>query len=127
MEQTSSIPKPYGWRTLGLWGSLLIWFWKGISYALIGRFWILLFMTLLILTILYSQNQRNGIYRKLVWLWSIYLMLWGVIRLVLAGLMSLSPISDLHVTQHFGWLGNLFSTCSLLLGYELFKRSRSSR
>ncbi|MBX2872001.1 MAG: hypothetical protein KTR30_07875 [Saprospiraceae bacterium] len=127
MEQTSSLPQTFGWRTLGLWLSLGFWLWKGLSYALIGRFWILLFMILLTLALVYSKNRSNGLYRSLVWLWSLYLMLWGVIRLVLASLMLFSPISDLHVSQHFGWIGNIVSTSSLLMGYELFRRSRSAR
>lgn len=127
MEQTSALPHRYGWRTIGLWFSLLLWLWKGISYALLGRFWILISIIALTLLFLYSRKRQNGLYRKLVGLWGIYLMLWGIIRLVLASLVLISPISDLHVNQHFGWIGNIFSTCSLLLGYELFRRSRSSK
>ena len=127
MERTSPLSNSYGWRTIGLWLSLILWLWKGISYALLGRYWILLGMLALTMLIFYSRKRQNGLYRKLIGLWGMYLMLWGIIRLVLGSLILISPISDLHVNQHFGWLGNIYSTCSLLLGYELFRRSRASK
>ena len=91
------------------------------TYFFLGRVWILIVVLSLVGMLTYNQQPRNAIYSSLLRLWGIFLMLWGTIRLILALLMFFFPISDLHVRQHFGWLGNLYSLGSCVIGYIVFK------
>ena len=126
MSQISYPAPPINWSAIGLWISLLFWIKKAVTYALLGRFWILGLVMIIALGLIYSQNHWQKLYRFLLKSWGIYLIAWGLARTLLAILMQFFPISDLHVSQNFNWVGNLYSVASLVLGFLVFRTDRRS-
>ena len=124
MSQINYPAPPINWQHLILWISLLLWLKKGIAYALIGRIWILVVMIFLGWALITTYNTRPKLHRILLRLWGLYLMIWGLVRVLLGILIKIFPISDLHVSQHFDWLGNLYSMGSLVFGWVLFRKAR---
>ena len=126
MSQISYPTPPINWPGIGLWISLLLWLRKAVTYALLGRFWILGMVMIILIGLIYSQNRHPKLYRFLLKSWGLYLIAWGLARTLLAVLMQISPISDLHVVQNFNWLGNLYSIGSLMLGFLIFRTDKRS-
>ncbi len=125
MSQINYPAPPVNWQRLILWISLLLWLKKGIAYALIGRNWILALTIFLGWALITTYNTRPKLHRMLLRFWGLYLMIWGLIRVVLGTLIKIFPISDLHVSQNFDWLGNLYSIGSLVFGWILFRKART--
>jgi len=105
---------------LGL--SVVFFIFKGVRYLLIGSYLPLTVFSLMVLglTLLVYKNDRHG--KIVVRIWSAFLLLWSLARLVLPLLFYLTPqITESHIREQFTPLELTISLLFLTLGVYLWR------
>lgn len=104
--------------------TLLFFYRKGIQYALLDSYIPLLVIIALSLFIWVSMYLFKGI-RLAIKIWSVFLILWALIKLLLFIAMSfLDELSNSHIYHQFGIVGLLSSILILCFGIYIFRKSK---
>ncbi len=103
--------------------SLLFFIRKGIQYAIIGSYvpLITIVCILLLLSWCLRWNKKR---RFIIRFWSILLIIWSTVRILLAVANNLlKEISNNHITHQLGIMGLLISLVFLLMGVYLYRKA----
>ncbi|MCK8520147.1 hypothetical protein M0D21_01095 [Aquimarina sp. D1M17] len=124
MKQQLHFIKTNKYLYIALTATLLFFFRKGIQYALLDSYIPLLVIIALALFIWVSIYLLKGI-RLAIKIWSVFLILWALIKLLLFVAMSfLDELSNSHIYHQFGIVGLLSSILILCFGIYIFRKSR---
>ncbi len=124
MKQQLHFIKTNKYLYIALTVTLLFFFRKGIQYTLLNSYIPLLVIIALSLFLWVSIYLLKGI-RLAVKIWSVFLILWALIKLLLFVAMSfLDELSNSHIYHQFGIVELLSSILILCFGIYIFRKSR---
>jgi len=92
---------------------------RAVIYALMGSHLPLVFILVVLLAMFTAHLAGRGAGRVAVRVWGLWLVIYGVLRLGLAGLLVVAPISSPHAIANTGWVFMLVSALYLLAGAYL--------
>lgn len=102
--------------------SLLFFLIKGIRYMLIDSFVPIIFIVLIILSLITFIYKEKKYFKFAIWNWSILLILWSSIRLIMPILFSLTPnLTETHIREQFVIQEYLISLMLLVIGVYLLR------
>lgn len=111
---------------LGL--SLLYFALKGISYALIGSYVPILFITVVIVFTYISFGAKQKTHYRFVKFWAVLIIIWAVIRLGLSIILEFdTTLTESHLREQFGFIPQLLSIGILIIGIGIFKQLKKQK
>ncbi|TMM57360.1 hypothetical protein FEE95_12815 [Maribacter algarum] len=111
---------------LGL--SVLFFLVKGVTYASIGSYVPILFITIAIIILGWSFTRCNKVHRHIIRFWAILIILWASIRLVLWIVLEIdTTLTESHLREQFGIVQNIISLLMLLIGIKIIREVKQRK
>ena len=108
--------------------SLLYFLLKGISYALIGSYVPILFITIIMLLFYGSFGARLKKHYQLLKFWAILIIIWAAIRLGLSIILKIdTTLTESHLREQFGMVQLFLSIGMLICGIGIIKKIPSTK
>lgn len=92
-------------------------FLKGIDYLILGSTVPFIIGLVFLSGVLYALSFQNKLGRRIVKTFAIILICWGVARLGVELLFSLTSVTEAHVRSHFNWLERFLSLSAICGGF----------
>ncbi|WP_378183803.1 hypothetical protein [Aquimarina sp. SS2-1] len=104
--------------------SLLLFFTKGIQYAILGSY-IPIILSTTIIIVFYISRKNKKFLNTVLKIWSFLIIAWSLIRLLIAAVDHFGKeLMENHLQENLGFLGSLVSICFLIAGFYLFNKKR---
>ncbi len=105
--------------------SMLLFFAKGITYAVIGSYIPLALSCICLILLFIALKKRTKGWFFFIRFWAIAVLVWGFIRIAIAIIIHFTTeISENHVNEQFDLLGNIVSLLAIFVGIYLLTLKR---
>lgn len=102
--------------------SILFFFYKGISYLVLGSSVPLILISAITILFFLSSRKSEKSFRRITGLWAIVIISWSLVRLLLSLTNQfIKPVPESHVAEQLGVLGSMQSLLFLIGGIYLWR------
>jgi len=102
--------------------SLLLFFLKGIQYALLGSY-VPIILSVLVLLLFYMNKKKKKSLCVLLKVWAVSIIIWSTLRILIAVIDSFNKeLMENHLQENLGVLGTIISILFLTIGLFLLKK-----
>lgn len=108
--------------------SILLFLRKGMQYAFIGSYLPMGVIGTVSILLAWGLNKRKKSFLLFTKVWALLLLVWSAIRICFSVIqLSVKPLRNYHIAQHFGYYGLLFSILILIVGILILRNARSKQ